>query len=45
MLLGSDLDFPHLLFHIHVSYCQIVIVLHEVMYKCLGILVSNTLKL
>lgn len=44
MLLGPGSDFPHLLFHISVSHCQIVIVPREAMYKCLGILVPNTLE-
>lgn len=44
MLLGPGSDFPHLLFHISVSHCQIAIVPHEVMYKCLGIPTPNTLE-
>ena len=42
MPLGPGSDFPHLLFHIRVIHCQIVIVPHEVMDKMLWDPVSNT---
>ena len=44
MPLGPGSDFPHLLFHISVTHCQIVIVPHEVMDKMLRDPVSNTLE-
>ena len=44
MPLGPGSDFSHLLFHISVTHCQIVIVPHEVMDKMLRDPVSNTLE-